>query len=87
MLTLCPVRMRTQISDKIIAFGLYVYTYFKISDFKRTRQFLAYFPHFEKNKRRLMGAPCCLYVFVSPPHELLNASTSIFENWYAYHGN
>jgi hypothetical protein len=36
-------------------------------------QFLASFPYFEKNKRRLMISPCCLSVYPSvsmfPPNE------------------
>jgi hypothetical protein len=34
--------------------------------------FLAYFPHFLKNKSRLMKSPCCLCVYVFP-YQLLHA--------------
>jgi hypothetical protein len=30
-----------------------------------------------------MRSPCCLCI---PPYQLLNASTNLYETWYAYHG-
>jgi hypothetical protein len=36
---------------------------------------------FWKNKSRFMLSPRC----VSPPHQLLNGWTSLYENWYVHH--
>jgi hypothetical protein len=33
-----------------------------------------------------MRSPCCLCVYVSPPHQLLNAWTNLYETWYVNHG-
>jgi hypothetical protein len=46
---------------------------------------------FLKNKNKLLRSSCylclcvCLYVFVCPPYQLLNAWISLYETWYVYH--